>query len=95
MTLAAGPLVPNAWSQTTTNWSGFLPLEFTLDAPQREQQIDLIVRDRLPFDACENHLKLRSDMLSCIRGKRRRCGFLVRTSLVTHEPTYPYSGTNG
>jgi hypothetical protein len=34
-------------------------------------------------------------MLSCRRSKRRRCGFLVRTSLVTHEPTYRYSGING
>ena len=77
MILLAALLVSNAWSQTTTSGSGFLPPELTLGAPQREQEINLIIGDRLTLDVREDHLELGSDMLSGIRSKRRSCKLLV------------------
>src|SRR5215217_1019783 len=95
MILAATPVIPDRWSQTTSNRSRFFSSQVPLDAPQREQQVDLTVGDRLPLNACEDHLELGSDMLSRIRGKRRRCELPVRTSLVTHLPTCLYADTSG
>ena len=74
-----------------------LPPELTLGPPQREQEINLIVWDRLTLDVRVDNLELGSDMLSGIRGKRRRCELPVQGFLVTHEPTclYLYTGIYG
>jgi hypothetical protein len=64
--------------------SGLPAPQLTLDPSQREQQVNLIVRDRLSLDLCENDLKVGSDMLPCIRVEPRTRDLLIRISLCTH-----------
>ncbi|ANY81192.1 hypothetical protein BB934_25695 [Microvirga ossetica] len=88
MALAADAVVSNGWSRTTTSRSGYLASQVALDAPQREQQVDLVVGDGFSLDVGKDGLEMGPKMLSRIRGKGRSCWLLVRTSLVTHELTY-------
>ncbi|WP_040638781.1 hypothetical protein [Microvirga lotononidis] len=63
--------------------SGLTPA-LALDTPQREQQVDLLIWDRLPLDLREDGLEVRPDLLPCIRAKPRARLLLIQISLDTH-----------
>ena len=71
--------------------SELLAHTLALDPPQREQQIDLFISERLALDFGENGLKVGSNALACIGFETRTGHLVIRIGLGTHWATCWYS----
>jgi hypothetical protein len=71
--------------------SSVRPPELTLDPPQREQQVDLFIGDRLPLDLCEMAWRW-APICSRASGPRARMRhFLIQISISTRWALCWYS----
>jgi hypothetical protein len=65
--------------------SNLLAAEFALYSPQREQEVNLVVGERLSFDFREDGLEMGSDLLTSIVANSWSGHLLLQISLATHQ----------
>ena len=71
--------------------SEFLAAALALDPPQREQQVDLFIGERLALDLCEDGLKVGSDALARVGFETGTRRLVIRICLGTHRVPCWYS----